>query len=480
MAYRDLRAFIEALEQAGELRRVRAPVSCELEITEVTDRVCKQLGPALLFENVVGYHIPVLMNAFGSERRMALALGVEHLEAVAAEIAALTQSRPPETLGDKFRAGLRLLQIAQYLPRRVERAPCQEVVRETGFSLFELPVLKCWPQDGGRFITLPMVFTRCPERGTRNVGMYRLQVYDERTTGMHWHVHKVGAAHYRRYEALGRRMPVAVALGGDPALTYAATAPLPEELDEMVFAGFLRKQPVEMVRCRTVDLEVPAQAEIVLEGYVEPGERRMEGPFGDHTGYYSPADEYPVFHVTCLTHRREPVYPATIVGRPPMEDCYLGQATVRLFLPLLQLALPEIVDLHLPTEGVFHNLAIVAIEKRYPGHARKVMHALWGTGQLMFSKVIVVCDAEVSVRDPQEVVWKVLNHIDPQRDVTFVEGPVDVLNHASPQPYVGSKMGIDATRKWPEEGYAREWPEEIVMSPEVKQRVDALWAELGL
>jgi 4-hydroxy-3-polyprenylbenzoate decarboxylase len=325
-----------------------------------------------------------------------------------------------------------------------------------------------------------MVFTQCPDTGVRNVGMYRMQVFDDTTTGMHWHVHKVGARHYRRHTQLGTRMPVAVALGGDPAITYAATAPLPEDVDEMLFAGFLRKAPVELVPCKTVPLQVPADAEIVLEGYVQPGELRREGPFGDHTGYYSLEDDYPVFHVTCLTHRRDPIYPATIVGRPPMEDCYMGKATERIFLPLLQMTFPEIADLNLPLEGVFHNLALISIRKRFPGHAQKVMHGLWGMGQMMFTKAVVICDEDVNVQDTSEVVWKVLNNIDPQRDVTFVQGPVDVLDHAAPQPNVGSKMGIDATRKWPEEGFRRPWPDEIVMDPEVRRRIDGLWDELGL
>jgi len=480
MAYRDLRAFIRALEQAGELRRITAPVSRDLEITEVTDRVCKRLGPALLFGNVTGFEIPVLTNAFGTPRRMAMALGVQDIEEIAAEITALITQQPPTSLGQKVRAGLKLLGMSACLPKTVPSGPCQEVVQMEGFSLEELPILQCWPGDGGRFITLPMVFSRCPDTGIRNVGMYRMQVYDGTTTGMHWHIHKVGARHFRRHQELGTRMPVAVALGGDPAITYAATAPLPEDSDEMLFAGFLRKRAVELVPCKTVPLEVPAEAEIVLEGYVDPNELRREGPFGDHTGYYSLPDDYPIFRLTCLTRRREPIYPATIVGRPPMEDCYLAKATERLFLPLVKLTFPEIIDLNLPIEGVFHNLALVSIRKRFPGHAQKVMHGLWGMGQLMFTKVIVVCDAEVNVQDTREVVWKVLNHIDPQRDVAFVEGPVDVLNHASPQPNVGTKMGIDATRKWPEEGFRRPWPDEIRMSEDVKRRIDQVWDELGL
>ncbi|MBM3476065.1 MAG: menaquinone biosynthesis decarboxylase [Armatimonadetes bacterium] len=480
MAYHDLRDFIATLERAGELRRVTAPVSPELEITEITDRVCKANGPALLFGNVPGYQMPVLTNAFGSFRRMAMALGVDSVEEVAEEIRGLLRQQPPTSLGGKVRAGFQLLSLSRYLPKTVSSGPCQEVAKTEGFSLRELPVLKCWPQDGGPFITLPMVITKCPDTGVRNVGMYRMQLFDDTTTGMHWHVHKVGARHYRRHTQLGTRMPVAVALGGDPAITYAATAPLPEDVDEMLLAGFLRKSPVELVKCETIPLEVPADAEIVLEGYVEPGETRREGPFGDHTGYYSLEDDYPVFHVTCMTRRREPIYPATIVGRPPMEDCYMGKATERIFLPLLQMTFPEIVDLNLPLEGVFHNLALISIRKRFPGHAQKVMHGLWGMGQMMFTKVLVICDEGVNVQDTSEVVWKVLNNIDPQRDVTFVQGPVDVLDHAAPQPTVGTKMGIDATRKWPEEGIRRPWPDEITMTEDVKRRIDEIWSSLGL
>jgi len=480
VTYLDLRDFIAALERAGELRRVTAAVSPDLEITEITDRVCKQNGPALLFENVPGYRMPVLTNAFGSFRRMAMALGVDSVEEVAQEIRGLLRQQPPTSLRGKVRAGLQLLSLSRYLPKSVSSGPCQEVVRTEDLSLRELPVLKCWPQDGGPFITLPMVFTQCPDTGVRNVGMYRMQVFDDTTTGMHWHVHRVGARHYRRHTQLGTRMPVAVALGGDPAITYAATAPLPEDVDEMLFAGFLRKASVELVPCKTIPLEAPAEAEIVLEGYVQPGETRREGPFGDHTGYYSLEDEYPVFHVTCMTHRREPIYPATIVGRPPMEDCYMGKATERIFLPLLQMTFPEIVDINLPLEGVFHNLALISIRKRFPGHAQKVMHGVWGMGQMMFTKVVVICDEDVNVQDTSEVVWKVLNNIDPQRDVTFVQGPVDVLDHAAPQPNVGTKMGIDATRKWPEEGFQRPWPDEITMAEGVKRRIDDIWSSLGL
>jgi len=481
MAYSDLRDFISRLERDKELVRVTRSVNPELEITEIADRTVKRGGPALLFEDVAGSDIPVLINHYGSTRRMAMALGVENVELIAERIDSLIHSDIPGGFLDKLKTLPKLAKLASSFPKSVKSGPCQEVVR-TGAdaSLDFLPVLKCWPGDGGRFITLPMVFTKDPDTGKRNVGMYRMQVFDSRTTGMHWHVHKVGAAHYAGYERRGQKMEVAVALGGDPAITYAATAPLPEEFDEMIFAGFLRGAPVDMVRCRSIDMEVPADAEIVLEGYVDPHERRIEGPFGDHTGYYSPAEAYPVFHLTCVTHRKAPIYPATIVGRPPMEDCFIGRATERIFLPLIKAQLPEIVDLNLPVEGIFHNLAFVSIRKRYPMHARKVIHALWGLGQMMFTKIIVVFDEDVNVQDMSEVIWRLGANIDPKRDVAFSEGPVDALDHAAPQALFGSKMGIDATRKLPGEGHNREWPDDIRMAPDVKARIDSIWGELGI
>jgi len=394
--YRDLSEFIQTLESLGELRRIRARVSSDLEITEIADRTVKAGGPALLFENVDGSRIPVLINAFGSARRMALALGVDDVDDVARRVASLVEPRPPEGLLGKIRMASVLAQLRHFSVREVAAAPCQEVVTEQP-SLGELPILRCWPGDAGRFITLPMVFTRSLRTGRTNCGMYRMQVFDDRTTGMHWHAHHDGARHCAEYREAGQPMPVAVALGGDPAVTYAATAPMPPEVDEMLFAGFLRKKPVEMVRCKTVDLHVPAQAEIVLEGTIAPGEMRVEGPFGDHTGYYSLADEYPVFRLTCITRRKRPVYPATVVGRPPMEDCYIGKATERIFLPLIRAAVPEIVDIDLPLFGVFHNYAFVSIRKAFPFHAQKVMHALWGLGQMMFTKIIIVVDEDVNV-----------------------------------------------------------------------------------
>ena len=481
MAYTDLRDFIAALEEQGELARVRVPVDPVLEMTEFADRAVKRGGPALLFENPKGSRVPVLMNAFASLRRMELALEVGSLDEVAARISELLHVEAPEGLFGKLKLLPKLAELGSLFPRMVSGGPCKEIVRKEGFSLFEFPILHCWPQDGGRFITLPLVFSKNPDTGKRNCGMYRMQVFDERTTGMHWQTHKQGAEHYRRLAAHGRaRMDVAVALGGDPATIFSAALPLPPDLDEMLLAGFLRGEGVEMVRCETVDLEVPAHAEIVLEGYVELGELRREGPFGDHTGFYSLAEDYPVFHVTCVTSRQEPIYPAAIVGPPPMEDYFMGKAIERIFLPLMRLALPEIRDVAMPAEGVFHNLMLVAIRKSYPGHARKVMHALWGMGQAMFTKCIVVVDEDVDVQNVREVAWKALNHIDPERDIGFSFGPIDSLDHASRLPDYGSKMGIDATRKWPAEGFSRPWPDVIEMTPEVKRRVDELWEQAGL
>mgnify|MGYP005831261223 CR=1 FL=1 len=480
MAYKNLREFISCLESQAELVRVTEQVSPILEITEIADRVIKAGGPALLFERPTGFDIPVLINAMGSQKRMALALGVEDISEITREVETLLQPEIPDSLVGKIRLLSRYGRLAMFTPKVVSSGPCQEIVMTDNASLADLPVLQCWPGDGGQFITLPMVFTKDHHTGTRNVGMYRMQIYDERTTGMHWHPQKVGACHYAEYERLGRRMEVAVALGGDPALIYSASAPLPEELDEMVFAGFLRKKAVEMVQCKTIDLQVPAESEIVIEGYVDPYERRPEGPFGDHTGYYSTASDFPVFHVTCITMRESPIYPATIVGRPPMEDCFMAKATERIFLPLLRLQIPEIVDINLPIEGVFHNFAFVSIRKRYPGQARKVMHALWGLGQMAFTKVIVVFDENVDVHDLGEVIWRLGNNIDPERDVEFVIGPVDILDHASRYPGFGSKMGIDATKKMLGEGFTREWPDEIRMSSEVVARIDEIWERLGI
>ena len=482
MPYTDLRDFIRALEKANELKRIGFEVDPDLEITEFADRAVKTGGPALLFEKPKGSNMPVLINAFASPKRMQIALEVDSVDEVAQRIAEYLEMKMPEGLIGKLKMLPKLAEMGSFFPKMVSGGPCKEVVRRDGFSLKELPVLRCWPQDGGPFITLPMVFSKNPLTGKRNCGMYRMQVYDDRTTGMHWQTHKQGAEHYRRLleqQGKGTRMDVAVAIGGDPAAMYSAILPLPPDLDEMMIAGFLRNKPVEMVKCETCDLEVPAQAEIVLEGYVELGETRTEGPFGDHTGFYSLEDQYPVFHVTCLTHRKGPIYPTTIVGPPPMEDFYMGQAIERIFLPLMRLQLPEVRDIKMPAEGVFHNLILVSMRKSYPGHARKVMHSIWGTGQAMFSKVIVVVDEDVDVQNYREVAWKALNNIDPQRDIEFAMGPVDSLDHASRLPNYGSKMGVDATRKWPGEGFTRPWPGVIEMSADVKKRVDELWKRVG-
>jgi 4-hydroxy-3-polyprenylbenzoate decarboxylase len=552
LAYDDLRDWIKTLEKYGELRRIREEVSPELEITEITDRVSKTGmpatgarasggakagdtptkyapgGPALLFENVKGHpgH-KVFINQFGSERRMALALGVDRLDEIAERIQGLINLKAPEGFLDKLKMLPQLGALTSAFPKTVsaKEARCKEVILKDNLDLNQFPVLKCWPLDGGRFITLPCVHTRDPRTGKRNIGMYRMQVYDGQTTGMHWQRQKVAAEHYRealrraaaavsegdpkvaRVAAMaesaggavaipdgpigglpqvalgnlkGSRLEVAVAIGTDPATTFAAIVPAPPEVEEFMIAGFLRGKPVEIVKCETVDLEVPAHAEIVLEGYVELGELRSEGPFGDHTGFYTMTDLYPVFHLTCITHRKDPIYAATIVGKPPMEDAWMGKAVERIFLPAMKMTIPEIVDIHLPVEGVFHNLMLVSIRKSYPGQARKVMHAIWSLGQAMFTKCIVVVDEDCDVQDVAEVTLRVANNIDPERDIQFTLGPVDSLDHSSRLPNYGSKMGIDATRKWKAEGFDRAWPAMIEMDRETKARVDAIWERLGL
>ncbi|MDQ1473549.1 MAG: 4-hydroxy-3-polyprenylbenzoate decarboxylase [Bryobacterales bacterium] len=482
MAYDDLRDFIRALEKNKELKRIPFEVDPKLEITEFADRSVKNGGPALLFEKPKGSNVPLLVNGFASMRRMEIALQVSSVDDVAKRISEYLEMRMPEGLLNKLKMLPKLAEMGAFFPKIVSKGACQEVVRTDGFSLYDFPVLTCWPDDGGPFITLPMVFTKNPETGKRNCGMYRMQVYDERTTGMHWQTHKQGAEHYRRLAAEGKRprMDVSVAIGSDPATMYSAILPLPPDLDEMMIAGFLRGSPVEMVKCQTNDIEVPANAEIVLEGYVEIGESRREGPFGDHTGYYSLADDYPVFHVTCVTHRRDPIYATTIVGPPPMEDFYMGKAIERIFLPLMRMQLPEVRDMCMPAEGIFHNIMLVSIRKSYPGHARKVMSAIWGLGQAMFTKCIVVVDEDVDVQNVSEVAWRALNNIDPERDIQFTMGPIDSLDHASRLVNYGSKMGVDATKKWPGEGFTREWPDVLRMSPDVKKRVDELWKKAGL
>ncbi len=484
MAYKDLRHFIEILEEKGLLKKIKTEVDPELEIAEITDRVSKMPGggSALLFENVKGSDIPVLTNAMGSYERMELALEVDDLDDIGKRIMEFLDTPSPTGLMAKIKALPKLAEIGSFIPKIIKNGACQEVIITENPSLDMFPILKTWPQDGGKFITMPLVFTKDPVTNTRNCGMYRMHVYDEKTTGMHWHKHKDGALHQHKLKKDGKanRMEVAVAIGADPAVIYSATAPLPPEIDEMMFAGFLRKSPVELVKCKTVDIEVPANAEIVLEGYVDVDELKMEGPFGDHTGYYSLADLYPVFHLTAITHRKNPVYISTLVGKPPQEDVYLGKATERIFLQLLKVMLPEVKDMNMPPEGVFHNCVIVSIKKRYPYHAKKVMNAVWGLGLMMLTKLIIIVDEEVDVQNVSEVAWRVFNNIDPKRDVTIVEGPLDDLDHSSPIPFIGSKMGIDATMKWQSEGHLREWPDDVDMSNEVKELVDRKWKEYGI
>ncbi|MBB5345176.1 UbiD family decarboxylase [Tunturibacter empetritectus] len=528
MAYNDLREWIKQLEKAGELKRITIEVSPDLEMAEIADRTAKlgrgtarAGGPALLFENVEGYPgARVLMNQFGSERRMRLALETDSLDAIADRIRTLIKPQTPTSFMDKLKLLPTLAEVGSFFPKVVSAkdAPCKQVIhRGEEVNLLELPILKTWPQDGGPFITLPCVITRDPKSGKRNVGMYRMQVYDGKTTGMHWQRQKVAAEHMRERlreaspDSAARvdlmaitaggtaaapsldtlttttvtriredRMEVAVAIGTDPATTFSAIVPAPPDVEEYLIAGFLRQKPLELVKAETVDLEVPANAEYIFEGYVELGELRTEGPFGDHTGFYTMQDEYPVFHITCITHRKDPIYAATIVGKPPMEDAWMGKAVERIFLPLMQLTLPEIVDVNLPAEGVFHNLMIVSIKKSYAGHARKIMNGIWAMGQAMFTKCIIVVDEDCDVQDLAEVTLRTANNIDPERDIQFTLGPVDSLDHASRLPNFGSKMGIDATRKWAAEGFDRPWPPMLTMDAEVKAKVDALWRKLGI
>jgi 4-hydroxy-3-polyprenylbenzoate decarboxylase len=482
VAYRDLRDFLRTLEKKGELKRISEEVDPILEITEITDRTVKAGGPALLFEKPGGSRIPVVTNLVGTERRMNLALEVESLGEVADRIHSFLDMQSPQGIFEKMKMLPKLAELGSFFPKTVRSGECQEVVREKDFSLDYFPILQCWPQDGGRYITWPMVITKNPETGKRNVGCYRMQVFDERTTGMHWQTQKHGAEHFRSARAKNRegKLEVAVAIGADPATCLAGILPVPPDMDEFLFSGFLRRDPVELVACRTVDLEVPANAEIVLEGYVELGEMRTEGPFGDHTGFYSLEGEFPVFHLTCVTHRKDPIYLTTIVGPPPQEDYFIGHAIERVFLPVMKMQYPEIVDVAMPAEGIFQNLMIVAIKKSYPGHARKIMSAIWSLGQAMFTKVVVVVDHDVNVQDSRELVWKALCAIDPERDIQFVLGPVDTLDHAARRQDFGSKMGIDATRKWVEEGYTGRWPDEIKMDSDTKRRVDGIWRHLKI
>jgi len=521
LAYDDLRDWIKALERAGELKRIRTEADPILEIAEIADRVSKSKdkkgtvgGKALLFENLKGYPgSQLLINQFGSARRMRLALEVDALDEIADRIRGFMDLKSPQGFLDKVKMLPMLAEMGKFFPKAVATGPCKEVIKRDNFSLLDFPILQCWPKDGGRFITLPCVITRDPKTGKRNVGMYRMQVYDERTTGMHWQRQKVAAEHYRdrmrqsvqhdgdtgaparaAVDIMARssggamlaegdrpsgKMEVAVAIGTDPALTFSAIVPAPPDVEEFIIAGFLRQKPVELVKCETVDLEVPANAEIILEGYVNLDELRTEGPFGDHTGFYSLEDEYPVFHVTCVTHQKDPIYATTVVGKPPQEDAWMGKAVERIFLPLMKLTIPELVDINLPIEGVFHNLMVVSIRKSYPGQARKVMNAIWSLGQAMFTKCIIVVDEDVDVQDVADVTLKVLNNIDPERDIQFTMGPVDSLDHAARLANYGSKMGIDATRKWSTEGFGRPWPDEIVMDSKTRALVDGKWKALA-
>jgi 4-hydroxy-3-polyprenylbenzoate decarboxylase len=471
----DLRSWIALLEREGELVRVAAEVDPDLEATEIVDRTVKAGGPALLFEHPRGASHPLLINQFGTERRMCLAFDAPSLDAVAAKLQDVLEMQPPQGIAEKVRGLKKLKSIADSRPQTVKRAQSQEVVLEQP-SLAGLPIQRCWPGDPAPFITLPAVITRDPRTGTRNVGMYRMQVIDDRTTFMHWQIHKDGRADYL---ATDGRIPVAVALGLDPVTTYSASAPLPKHIDELMLAGFLRGEPVEVVRAKTIDLEVPANAEIVLEGYIEKGEVGDEGPFGDHTGYYTPAEPFPIFHLTAVTMQRDAIYPSIVVGKPPQEDAWLGKATERIFLPAVKMSVPEIVDYDLPVAGAFHNCAIVSIRKAFPGHAKKVMHAIWGLGMLSLTKSVVVVDEWVDVHDYAEVFFYVGANVDPKRDVLISEGPLDHLDHAPTLQFQGGKLGIDATAKGPAEG-TRPWPEEIRMSDEVRALVDRRWAEYGI
>jgi 4-hydroxy-3-polyprenylbenzoate decarboxylase len=481
MRHKNLQQFIKVIDSAGELSRISAEVDPRLELAEIADRVSKANGPALLFENVNGSSFPLLINAFGSYRRMRLALMCDSFDDIAQRIEAQMKIRPPRGLREKIGMLFTLKEMADIIPKKVRKAACQQRVFDTTGPLLDmLPILTCWPLDGGPFITLPLVITKDPDSGIQNLGMYRMHKYDNATTGMHWQYNKDGNRHFDKYRSRGERMEVAVALGGSPLVTYAATAPLPPDIDELMFAGFIGSSPIEIVKARTVDLFVPAESDFVIEGYVDPNEERIEGPFGDHTGFYSPADTYPIFHVTCITCRDDAIYPSTIVGKPPMEDCYMAKATERIFLPMLKMLVPELVDMELPMEGVFHNCALVSIDKKFPGQAKKVINALWGLGQMASTKYILVFDRDVDLRDSSTVVWKLLNNVDPKRDLIISEGPLDALDHSAPYPNFGGKMGVDATRKTRDEGMGRPWPDEISMSEDIKEMVTRRWKEYGL
>ncbi len=478
MPFKDLQHYIEALEKKNDLKRVAAQVDPVLEITEIADRQVKSGGPALLFENIKGSPYPLAINLFGSMERTCFAFDVAALDDIAMRIQAMMPPLNASSLIDKVKMLWSFKDVKNFQPKTVRSGSAREIVEPEG-SLLDLPVLQCWPEDAGRFITLPLVITKNPDTGQQNVGMYRIQLIDERTALMHWHIHHDGAAHHRMYQERGQDMDVAIVLGGDPAAIYSATAPLPPGIDEMLFAGFIRNSPVEMMQAHSVDLQVPAHAEFILEGTVSATETRLEGPFGDHTGFYSDADQYPVFNLKTITRKKKPVYPATIVGRPPMEDYYMGKATERIFLPLMKLQVPEIVDVNFPSEGTIHNCVLVSIKKEYPGQARKVASTLWGLGQMMFTKAIVIVDADVDVQNCSEAAWNIFSNVDPERDIFFTKGPLDVLDHAAPDPIYGSKVGIDATRTWPSEGHHRSWPKEIRMDQETRDRVTRRWKEYG-
>jgi 4-hydroxy-3-polyprenylbenzoate decarboxylase len=483
VAYDDLRDFLARLDREGELRRVRVPVDPALEVTEIVQRVVRAGGPALLFEKPTSGSMPLAMNLFGTDRRMALALGVDRLDEIGDRIADLLRPELPVGLGGLREALGKAAQLRAVPPKKVRTAPCQDVVhRGADVDLGLLPGITSWPEDGGVFLNLGLTHTRHPVTGARNLGMYRLQRHDERTVGMHWQIHKDSNAHHAVAERRGERLPVAIAFGCDPAVTYAASAPLPADIDEYLFAGFLRRQRVEMVDCVTVPLQVPANAQVVLEGWLEPGARRPEGPFGDHTGFYTPVEPFPALTVDCMTMQREPVYQSIVVGRPPQEDGPMGKATERIFRPLIRLMIPDVVDYDLPVEGGFHNCVIVSIEKRYPKHAQQVMNAIWGAGLLSLSKLIVVVDADCDVHDYREVAWRAFGNVDYAHDLLATVGPVDHLDHASYEQFFGGKIGVDATRKLPSEGYRRPggWPREVVMSAPVVSQVDRRWSEYGL
>ncbi|HEV2088228.1 MAG TPA: menaquinone biosynthesis decarboxylase [Cryptosporangiaceae bacterium] len=481
MAHADLRDFLRRLDKAGGLRRVTAPVDPTLEISEITQRVVRAGGPALLFERPTRGEMPLAINVFGTERRMAMALGVERLDEIGDRIGALIKPELPVGFGGIREALGKLTQLRSVPPKKVKRAPCQEIVyKGPDVDLDRLPGLQVWPGDGGVFHNLGLTHTKHPETGKRNLGLYRLQQHDSRTLGMHWQIHKDSTAHHAVAERLGQRLPVAIAFGCDPAVTYAASAPLPGDIDEYLFAGFLRGERVEMVECLTVPLQVPANAQVVVEGYLEPGERLPEGPFGDHTGFYTPIEPFPVLHVEAMTTQAEPVYQSIVTSKPPQEDGPIGKATERIFLPLIQLLIPDIVDYDLPAAGGFHNCVIVSIRKRFPKHAQKVMNAVWGAGLLSLCKLVVVVDDDCDVHDHHEVAWRAFGNVDYAHDMLLTSGPVDHLDHASYAQFWGGKLGLDATRKLPTEGYHRGWPEELRMSEDVVARVDERWRELGL